>query len=225
MNRKILFMIGLLFFASVFILFLNRHNSAAIVSGQDQPETAPTRMQIKDETEALIEKYEALLQEDGLDPEAQKSIEEKLTMAQRMNSIQEQAAAPELSDIESVMTPVEQDNPMFQPGIYEGGEGIFRASEAVISNYWQGLVDGSYVQVFAGVSGADTTQGVIYVITTSQDRLQIEIEQYFTPWKEGSVRIISETNLVLRLENQVGFVFFFDLPTREFNQSFAGGER
>ena len=79
-----------------------------------------------------------------------------------------------------------------------------------MQNYWQSLLDGRIVQVFAGVSASDSSQGVVYVVLTAADRSSKEFIKLNTPGKDGSVRIVTEDQFILILLAENGNEFLFD---------------
>ncbi|MBI9043849.1 MAG: hypothetical protein JEZ06_05145 [Anaerolineaceae bacterium] len=165
---------------------------------------------------AEINRLEELLASGNLDEQAQKSVQEKLEMAQRIVTQQAESAEkpPQAADL--APAPKMINDPGFQSGIFEGGEGIFHASEAVIENYWQAVIGNQYVQIFAGVSGSDAQQGVVIIITTEADRMDPVFQTFPTPQQKGSVRILSEENQILQITAQDGSRFQFSITEKQF---------
>lgn len=207
-----------LFFGFAFLFLASSFLQGGSIYAQAEPSpTAEIDLPQEVETEHIRE-LELILQDEALDPVLRASLEEKLSLAQNLQEARVGAISAELADISKIEPPKDLGGPAFQPGIFEGGEGLFRPQEAVIENYWQDHIGDRYVQVFAGATGNDPDQGVVYIVTTTQDRVQSEIAKFLTPAQIGSVRIIAETNLVLHLENQAGEVLLFDIESGQFDE-------
>lgn len=101
----------------------------------------------------------------------------------------------------------------FSTGIFEGGEGAFYSGDVTIQNYWQNIVNGETVQVFAGSLYEDPEQGLVIVLGSSPSG------RYYTPTRVGSLRIVDESGLRLTLVSTHGATFYFDIPTHQFVDS------
>jgi hypothetical protein len=217
MKRKwLVFLLAGISLSLLLIFGLLGNRSGITVSGQIQPSSTPEKATSVYPEAALVDSFEEALQDQTLDPETRKSLEEKLSMAQQMLKLREQAKVNQPGSTTDIEPPKQGGDPVFQSGIFEGGEGLFRSSEAVIENHWQAVLDEKYIQVFAGVSGSDPSQGVVYIVTTAQDRIHTDIKMVLSQPNSGSLKIVGEENLVLTLENQDGTVYQFDIQEKTF---------
>jgi hypothetical protein len=101
----------------------------------------------------------------------------------------------------------------FPTGLFDGGGDAFYSGDVTIQNYWQNIVNGETVQVFAGALYQDPEQGLVIVVGLSPSG------RYYTPTRAGSVRITAENNLRLTLISANGATFYFDLPSHQFVNS------
>jgi len=153
--------------------------------------------------------FEETLHQSALDSLLRKSIEEKLEMAKRAE--QTYANIEDVHEIQSPDTlsaPLEQDDPTFIAGIFEGDEGLFTTDKARIENYWQGKVNDKYIQIFAGASAADLEQGIVIVVVTSMDRLSTTFENYYPQKNIGPFRVVDENEMRLILSGTDGQIVF-----------------
>ena len=218
MKRKwIVPLLAGLLLITAFVLLTSRGIGVQNTQAQMDPATTPSPEWMFEGNQGdMASVYQQMLQQDDLDPVLRESLEEKLAMAQQIQQIQSARPPEGLEGASSIRPPVEQADPAFRAGIFEGGEGLFRATQAVIENYWQDVVNGEYVQVFAGAAGEDASQGVVYVVVTTADRMNREVVGYPAPDQNGSLRIVGVENNVLTLEEQNGEGTRFDVVEREF---------
>lgn len=94
----------------------------------------------------------------------------------------------------------------------------FRAQEALIANRWQGTVAGTFVVVYAGRLTTPPDQGLVGVSVGTPGTPAFSLQQYPTPTKTGSVRIVAENGTLLTLMSDNGVIFTFDVGTRMFTQ-------
>jgi hypothetical protein len=161
-----------------------------------------------------VDNMQQKLMDPKLDPAARESLMEKIDLAQKADADQKAGetgpapkAAPDFGSQpqSKVMTQVET-------GIFPGSEGMIRPSQAQINNYWQGLVGGQIVMVFAGASAEDPNQGLVVVVTTSADPnvSDIQFKTVTAPGASGSLRVVDEGDGVIRLQNPQGIELRFD---------------
>lgn len=173
---------------------------------------APASQEDQDE----IEQIRRALQDENLGAQMRRSLEEKLEMLERAASQSAEAGLVEpQAGMDEEKRPSSEDPP-FPQGIFEGDEGIFRPSEAQITNRWQGVIDGWYYQVLAGAEGDDPGQGLVVVIVTSPDRMTSTFEFYPMDEQKGRLEILSEEALRLRLAAEDGTILFFEIDGRRF---------
>jgi hypothetical protein len=209
--RVFLLIVGLSILAA-FVSLLIPKGAIAIRSG-----TTPNSTDFPSIEDESVMVYQTALAGEGLDEDMRHSLEEKLRMAQWIAAQRASSMIihPDPA-VDSVAEPRFVSDPIFQEGIFDGDEGIFRPEQAFIQNYWQSELANSYLQVFAGVLGGDEEQGIVYVLETTSDRYQTDFELYLAPQKSGSLRIIGESDyrLILLSEDQTEIIF--DILKREF---------
>jgi hypothetical protein len=89
--------------------------------------------------------------------------------------------------------------------------------ECRLGSGWRGIVNGEYMDVWAGAYKYDADQGVLLVFTRTLtlSRSSGERPEYTTPARVGSVRIVAADGLRLTLEAGNGQQFIFDAGTRQ----------
>lgn len=161
--------------------------------------------------------YRQMLAQEDLGDALRSSLEEKLAMAELILAQRQAAAANwEVRGLAEIPTPAPAAQKTFAEGIFSGGEGLFSPAEAVMNNYWQMQQGEEYVQVFAGVRGDESGQGLLAVVTTASDRMTTRFEMIPAPDESGSLTILDEQNQVLILAAQDGTQYCFDVETRKF---------
>lgn len=100
-------------------------------------------------------------------------------------------------------------------GIFEEGQAPFPAAAVTVNNQWQGVVNGQYVQVYAGALPDAPAQGVVIVAVTTVDLQPVSTQWIAAPANSGTLRLVAERNLQLTLESTRGLSFVFDVPSRK----------
>lgn len=95
-------------------------------------------------------------------------------------------------------------------GIFEGRQPPFPSSYVRISNHWQSLLDGVYVQVYAGALTSDPDQGLVITVRTSRQGAPLGNQTVFAPRRGGALRIDSAVGSELRLISAAGDTYTFD---------------
>jgi hypothetical protein len=166
------------------------------------------------------EQMQAQLMDPRLDVAARESLMEKIEIAKNVE--QQQAA--------EIVSPAPKETPDFgsaglmmdqlqiETGIFPGPEAMIRPSLMQVTNYWQGVVDGQIVMVFAGSAPDNPRQGLVVVATTSLDPAvgDIRFEALPAPGETGSLRVVSETGGLLTLETPGGAQLAFRITTKSF---------
>jgi hypothetical protein len=166
------------------------------------------------------EQMQAQLMDPRLDVAARESLMEKIEIAKNIE--QQQAAgdippAPkETPDFGSAGLMMEQLQ--IETGIFPGPEAMIRPSLMQVTNYWQGVVDGQVVMVYAGSAPDNPQQGLVVVATSSLDPAVGEIQFLAlpVPGETGSMRVVSENNGLLTLETPGGAQLTFNIAARSF---------
>jgi hypothetical protein len=108
-------------------------------------------------------------------------------------------------------------------GFY-GGEAPFPAQAYKMVSTWYGMVNNFRVTVYAGGLRDDpgvsqsASQGFLLVVAASPEG-EYHPESYLSPVKAGPLKIVSVENLRLVINTPDGYVFYFDLPSRQFIDS------
>ena len=145
------------------------------------------------------------------------SLQEKLQMAVRIATQQAQAllVTPEVGPQEGV-TPY--PTPVFETLLFEGSEGLVQPSTASVQNGWQGTVDGTRLQLFAGAAADDPRQGVLILVTFDTAAGGRSMAVFTAPQKQGWLRIVSVQDGLFELISEDGLTSYYDLRSGEFSQ-------
>lgn len=171
--------------------------------------------------DALITKLSADLQNPDLDPTVRASLQEKLDIAQSMQSQQLSPAGsrgPKEAPVrpENSLLPQAQAIQVTEDEIIEGSEGVVEAWVAEIQNLWQGERDGIFYQVLAGADAEDLQQGVLIFIEIHPGLISRTQSTILAPGKTGALRILSIEDSRLKLVDQQENHLTFDIQKREF---------
>jgi hypothetical protein len=104
-------------------------------------------------------------------------------------------------------------------GIFNNGQAPFPSEMYVFENQWQQVVDGNYVNVYAGALGTDPKQGVLVMVTRPDLTSQGNVTVYLTSTKTGSLHITQADNLLLGIVSQNGSTYKFDVATKILSQT------
>jgi hypothetical protein len=109
----------------------------------------------------------------------------------------------------------------FATGIYPRNQTAYQVQRKGIEteNGWVGLIDGNKVSVWAGATVSDVTQGALYILYEYSDRFTDQL--VLTTDKQGSLRIVAETNNRLTLKSPQGATYYFDVPGLAFVSSLS----
>lgn len=94
--------------------------------------------------------------------------------------------------------------------------------DSKVANGWRGIVDGQYMEVYAGAIAKDMKQGMVILVehSTSWDpNYGITNYSFKTPSKHGMIAIIREENLKLTLQATDGTHFIFDIKKRAYSSN------
>jgi len=166
-----------------------------------------------------INHYRQVLAENNIDEQTRRSIEEKLAIAERIAT---QVSHPRAT-VDPRETPqlIPLEDAPFQTGIFEGSGGALRPAQAVLINRWQGIVNDVLTIVFAGYTGGDREQGIVYIQRMSGERKSVSWSSYPTPMRSGPVRILSAEGYRLILSTEAGDILYFDVPGDRFVSSLS----
>lgn len=167
------------------------------------------------------EGLQAQLMDPGLDLQSRESLIEKIELQKRA-----EANLQVGKDNPAPKTPSNQVNPGAIPaqlkvesGIFEGSEGMIRPDQAVITNYWRGVLNGKILIAFAGSKAGDENQGMIILVTASLDPAVSDttFENFLAPSQAGKMRVVDmKDNHILELQPANGPMVKFDLNTKTF---------
>ncbi len=211
-STKILLLISVLSLLVVGGLLLSRSSAVQAVLPK------PTAV-VGGENQEMLH-LQSVLQNDSLSPEVRGSVEEKLAMAERMAVEQAQG---QVTHGPKVLTPLPTQpaalittvHPI-EEGIFEGSAGLIRPSMLNVVNGWQGLWNGSVIQVFAGASPLNSNQGIFLWVAMNQDGSGRKMKMLNAPDQSGALRIKSVENGFVSLDSEGGDPLVFDLNTQSF---------
>jgi hypothetical protein len=101
-------------------------------------------------------------------------------------------------------------------GIIESGLSPFPGSEYTMQNWWQDTIGGQWVQVYAGSSYSNPTDGIVVVVVSSSDWSQSTVAGVYERPQAGSLRIIAANGVILTLQSASGSNYQFDAASRKF---------
>jgi len=107
-----------------------------------------------------------------------------------------------------------QQDPQWPVGIISDGE--YPDSNVVIKNRWQGPFDNGVVQIFAGATADDSSQGLVIVHWRDKDWRFVRAQRFLAPVKVGSLEIVAADNGVFTLRSSSGMTLTFDLRKLSF---------
>ncbi len=103
-----------------------------------------------------------------------------------------------------------QASPPFRNGIIEGEPGPFYSGYFITRNAWQEQRADGFVQIFAGVTGQDPSQGALVVLLHNADRQAGREIWHLVPEKSGAIRIERADGQTLVLQSENGNLYYFD---------------
>lgn len=207
------------------ILFVGAVTLAAVwaigrLMGTSQAEQSKTQMSVT--VSPAQEDLQSKLMNPSLDQKSREMLMEKIELEKRIDLNQKFGAenpAPKTppNQISAAVLPALLQ---VETGIFEGSEGMIRPERAAITNYWQGVLNGKVYIAFAGSKPDDDKQGMIVLVTTSQDPAvsDITFEDYYAPANGGKLRVIEAKDGILVLQRASGALLKFDLNTKTFMQ-------
>lgn len=116
------------------------------------------------------------------------------------------------------LRPSSSPDPEWPTGIFETGQAPFSSSYARVVNQWQGVIDGAYVQVFAGALTSIPENGALIVVRTSFTNSPLGHQVYPAPGARGPLRLTSATGAVLEATSSMGESFSFDLRAGRYDR-------
>ncbi len=145
------------------------------------------------QSSSLKEGLSLNLQDGQLSAADRAALEEKLAIANRLETIRA-AGAENPAEKEQSLYPLPEEPVMefaFANGeqIIAGSEGLVRPSEASIQNLWRGVVDGNAYQVLAGALPDDEAQGLLILFETGPGAGDGSPQVYLAPDGVGSLRV------------------------------------
>jgi hypothetical protein len=101
-------------------------------------------------------------------------------------------------------------------GIVENSQAPFPAGSYRIENQWQELIDGQWVQVYAGSLYADPREGVILVVVSSADWSSSTLAVTYKAGTVGALKIVAAKGTTLSIQSSGGATLRFDARARAF---------
>lgn len=157
------------------------------------------------------------LQEPQVDEVMRRSLEEKVSMAERLAADQargqSKAAAKQGAAAQPALLAADPE-PVY--GLFAGGDSSLHAWQADIAAHWVGVVDGVHTVVYTGARGSDPAQGLVVVMSFAPDRSAMRQVWRHAPQNLGALRILEVNEHILRLADGAQQILHFDLRTGEF---------
>ena len=165
-------------------------------------------------------RMQAHLMDPGLDVAARESLMEKIEIPKNIEQQQTADTVPPAPKETPDFGPagLMMDQLQIETGIFPGPEAMIRPSLMQVTNYWQGVVDGQVVMVFAGSVPDNPQQGLVVVATSSLDPAvgDIQFVARQAPGETGSLRVVSESGGLVTLETPGGAQLIFSITARSF---------
>ncbi len=153
----------------------------------------------------------------NLDSDTRKSLEAKLELLYRETArdtaISQLTPKPYIQNLNAPKAPDLQEKR--ETGIIENPSVPFSSMDYQIINAWQDIINGDYVLIFVGALASDHEQGVVLVTSDSNSGSG----EFFTPRRNGAVRVVQEKKSRLVLQSSNRDIFYFDVPARIFVDS------
>ena len=107
--------------------------------------------------------------------------------------------------------PAPSASTVWRSGIIQSGLSPLPSEEFAVANQWQDVVGGIHVNVFAGASRKDTTQGVLVVMRTSANFVPLGTTMVSVPSHTGALHIESASvSNVLTVQSTSGQSWVFN---------------
>jgi hypothetical protein len=101
-------------------------------------------------------------------------------------------------------------------GIVESSQAPFPSGRYRIENQWQDLIDGHWVQVYAGSLYADPMRGVVVVVVSSADWSSSTLAATYEAGTVGALKIVAAKGTTLSIRSSGGATLTFDARVRAF---------
>lgn len=204
----------LIFFTSLIIIILVLLLNMDPVRGANLPlQSTPAGM-----LTVQLQMVQSSLQE-AKDPQEKIALQEKMEAQQFALNVQMEAQmrpTVTLKEICANRVPVPQYKAMVEGGIFEVRDDFLVSQGIKINNMFQGEMDGTLVEVYAGSSLDDPNQGLVILAI---DALGVWL-RVFDPSATGSLQIIEANGSRLSLQTITGNTrLYFDIPARQFVDS------
>jgi hypothetical protein len=146
--------------------------------------------------------------------EAQGSLDEKIALFIRDAT---EAAHPRVTLTPGpTVTAPPVATPIFETGIFTGGSPFIESSQALIVNRWKGVVNGQYVVIHAGASGANPAKGIVVARIMTNELVDFEWHYYETLTETGVLTITSAVDDVVVMTSASGATIFFDSKSMQY---------
>lgn len=225
LKRLVWIPIFVVLFALVILAVFLVARGTLFARGQQTPAVAETPT--LDRAAQQIETLTALLNSSQVDEEGKKSVRMKLDMAIRM-ATQEASLRPKSGQgpLPKDATPTPSavvaqaviSTPEIAQGIFEGSQGLVKPSTATIANMWQGWLNGTGYQVFAGSQPDQPEAGLVIVVTLDPGSPTGSAVKYPAPEGVDSLRILNVNGPAISLQSKSGARLTFDLSTKTYTK-------
>ena len=192
-----------------------------------QPSTAqenvPTLNHDQQELIQIIQAAQTRLTQSPDNPTEQAIAQTRIARhAEVATEVAENIINPKPTKKSEPFIPVEVTDIPMPTGIFTNiSKAQFFWVDIVPENRWQGYIMGQNMRVYAGASGDDPNQGLLYVIVVSNNGAHYTWGGYPTPVKSGSVHIESYDGSRLTLKTKDGDTLYFDAAALRFISSLS----
>ena len=165
----------------------------------------------------LVDSLSNSLSNPGLRADGRKLLQGKLSNAQSMLKLKDAVlSTPAARDPNNQPVLPKSLDPAFQSGVFDGAGGTFHSWEGSFQNHWQGVVNNDYLFVSAGSSADDPSQGIVMVMSVSDDRLTVHKAIYNGPAASATLQVVKVEWPTVFLASSNGQSLVFDASTQTF---------
>ncbi|MBI4928384.1 MAG: hypothetical protein HY835_11500 [Anaerolineae bacterium] len=161
----------------------------------------------------LIASLQQELTNAELSPKVRENIEQRIALLNKQAPQQAEGYQnPAPRDPQKAPVDLPQDGYYKIPDGIEANPVPPRQSDLVITNAWRKTVKDHPYIVYAGHLSLDPNQSAVMIFTSDPYGFVI----YRTPEPAGSIRIVSEKEMVIELKSETGGLFYFDVVQEAF---------
>jgi hypothetical protein len=170
--------------------------------------------QVEHPIQSKIEFLQTEIQNPELRAEVQESLAEKINLFENLAlKINTSRLNPAPKSYRTATEVSQLSDPVFRTGILTDGDIAGLPYGVIIVNVWQRQTNDGYLQIAAGTSPENPSQGALYILLTSLDKSASNAQMLLIHEGSGALQIVAEHDNGLSLQSLDGTKFFFDLNT------------